>query len=367
VIKFFGLDRQYQSIKEEILHTTDEVLRTGQVLDGEYVTKFESAIANRCQRTYAIAVNSCTQALEFAQRYLQYKNKNLNNSILIPNISFVATINSVVHIQNRPILCDTDQGGILDLSGFKYNFQNFGIDAVMYVNLFGNIIDYYKLLTLTKFFNNDTFLIEDAAQSFGGSYKSIPSGKLGDVSCLSFDPTKNLSNYGSGGMLLTDDYEMLIFFLSLRDHGKASNHLISGTNSKMSELDSAHMLVKLQYFDQWQARRTQIANYYNQELVNKVQIPIVNDDVKHAWHKYVIRCHDRSALKQYLYQNQIETKIHYPSTLNDTFIGTSYTRNTCYLENSIQFVKDCLSLPIYPELSDSEVEQVVTLIKNYIP
>ena len=367
MIKFFGLDRQYQCLKEEILHTTNEVLRSGQLLDGPYVKKFVSAVAERCNRTYAIAVNSCTQALEFVQHCHQYKSKKIANQVLIPNISFIATLNSTIRVGNQPVFCDTDSQGLMDLESFEHNLNQHGIDSIMYVNLFGNIIDYHKFINFTKFFNPNIFIIEDAAQSFGGSYNNIPSGKLGDVSCLSFDPTKNLANYGSGGMILLDDFEMYLYLINLRDNGKPSQYSICGTNSKMSELDSAHMLIKLKYFDQWQQRREDIANYYSKELCEIVQTPHISPNIKHAWHKYVIRYHDRSALQQQLIENNIDSKIHYTSTLHSTDLGINYANiQYSHMPSSTQFTKECLSLPIYPELLDAEVEKIVDVIKSYI-
>ena len=365
MIKFFGLDRQYQNLKEEILDTTDQVLRTGRVLDGEYTRKFETAIGTRTQRTFAISVNSGSQALIFAQQYKQtlYAKEGIT---LIPSISFIATLNSVLMVGNKPVFCDTNEAGLIDLETMDMSLNDAGVDNIMYVNLFGNIIDYDRFRTQTEFFGSDIFVIEDAAQSFGGFYKGIPSGKLGSVSCLSFDPTKNLPNYGSGGMLLTDDPDMYKFLKNLRDNGKESHHEIIGTNSKMSELDSACMLIKLKYFDSWQQRRRQIAEYYNKELSHIVETPKTTEHVDHAWHKYVIKVFQRSTLQDYLTKKNIETKIHYDKPLFETGLGFNYLNSLkqLYRESSI-FCMRCLSLPIYPELSDSEVEYIVDTIKSY--
>jgi dTDP-4-amino-4,6-dideoxygalactose transaminase len=361
MIKFFGLDRQYQSLKEEILDATDQVLKTGLVLDGPFTKKFETAIALRTHRTYAIAVNSCTQALIFAQQCTNNQRKTL-----IPSISFIATLNSVLMTGNTPVFCNTDDQGLIDLESLDMNLNDAGIDTVMYVNLFGNVVDYDRFTTQTQFFNKDIFVIEDAAQSFGASYKGIPSGKLGTISCLSFDPTKNLPNYGSGGMLLTDDYQIYDKLRNLRDNGKYSQHELLGTNSKMSETDCASMLVKLKYFDSWQRRREDIAEYYTRELNNLVETPSVEHNVNHAWHKYVIKFFARNSLKEHLEKNNIETKIHYSQPLFDSNLGFSYVNSVKQLyRESSKFCMECLSLPIYPELTDAEVEKIVSVIENF--
>jgi dTDP-4-amino-4,6-dideoxygalactose transaminase len=168
---------------------------------------------------------------------------------------------------------------------------------------------------------------------------------MGDVSVLSFDPTKNLNNYGSGGMILTDDFQIYETCRGLRDNGKII-HDSPGTNSKMSEADCAQMLVKLGHFDAWQRRRSEIANYYIDALYQYVDILIPGEGVEHAWHKFVIRTENRSAL--------IGVGFNYVDYSKDLYTETS------------AFTRECLSLPIYPELSDSEIETVVEKIKQYI-
>jgi dTDP-4-amino-4,6-dideoxygalactose transaminase len=361
VIPFFGVERQYRNLREEILDITDRVYSTGRVLDGEYTREFELRIAQRCHRSYAIAVNSGTQALVFA---LKTKNQH-PSSVLIPTVSFVATINSVLMNSLHPCFCDIDYKGLINLESYD-NKLNGTVGAIMYVNLFGNCIDYDRFRMVTEFFNDNLVIIEDAAQSFGASYKNIPSGKMGDMSVLSFDPTKNLNNYGSGGMILTDDYEIYQECLSLRDNGKAI-HDIAGTNSKMSEADCAQMLVKLNHFDSWQRRRTEIANYYIDQLYQYCDILVPNTDVTHAWSKFVLRTSNRNSLVHHLSLAGIETKINYSTALYDHGVGFNYIdySKDLYPETSA-FTQECLSLPIYPELTDSEVEVITDSIRQYI-
>lgn len=362
VIPFFGIARQYKTIKEEILDITDRVLSTGRVLDAEYTKHFEEKIARRCNRAYALAVNSGTQALIFAQMAAMSKPPY---SVLIPTVSFVATINSVLMNNFTPVFCDVDYKGLLDINSYEYKLDQ-SVGAVMYVNLFGNCVDWDRFRIQTKFFNDDLVIIEDAAQSFGANYKGIPSGKMGDISVLSFDPTKNLNNYGSGGMILTDDFHLYETCRALRDNGKAI-HDTPGTNSKMGEADCAQMLVKLEYFDEWQRRRKDIANYYINELYQYVDILVPNEGVEHAWHKFVIRTDHRHALMAHLSRQGIETKIHYESPLYDLGVGFNYVDygRDLYTETAA-FTRECLSLPIYPELTDSEVETIVKCIRDYI-
>lgn len=372
LIKFIDLGKQYLGIKSEVLDAVDNVLSTGKVLDGQYVESFEKAIARMTNRSYAVAVNSGTQALIFALQALETTNKlkNIRNKILIPSISFVATLNAVLETQNTPVFCDVDNQALMDLNSLTepYNFASRDrlLDAIMYVNIFGNTVDYERFYTSIKFFGGEEIpIIEDAAQSLGAKYKGTPSGKLGDISILSFDPTKNLPNYGSGGMVLTDDIKEYTVLRDLRDNGKWDNFARSGTNSKMSELDAAVMLVKLNHFAKWQRRRTDIANYYTQELADYVNVPEITRDCEPSWHKYVIKDHNRTSLRAHLTLNHIETKIHYDTPLFDYPLGFGFADfKSSHYTNSTLFSRTCLSLPIYPELTDLEVERIVNAVKT---
>lgn len=363
IIPFFGVKRQYESIRKEILDASDQVYSSGRVLDGYYTEEFERQIAARCQRRYAVSVGSGTQALIFAQRLLFPESSN----IIIPTISFIATLNSVLMAGNTPIFCDVDDQALLNLESMDYALDAAGAAGVMYVNIFGNVIDYDRFETIVKFFNRDIRIIEDAAQSFGAKYKNIPSGAMGDVSILSFDPTKNLNNYGSGGMVLVDNLADAKSIKDMRDNGKINDHELPGTNSKMSEADCAQMLVKLRHFDRWQTRRTAIAEYYTQELGELVDTPKTTEDGLHSWHKYVIRLSDRTGLQYHLSKSGIETKVHYDRPLYEYEVGYTYINYVAELyREASAFCSECLSLPIYPELSDTEVERIVEEIKFWL-
>ena len=366
MIPFFGLDRQYKELREEIMAMTDYIHSTGKVLDGPYTSQFEDAIARRCHREYGIAVNSCSQALLFTLLY--YTHSCPNKRILLPAISYPATSNAAVMSGFKPFYIDIDGSAMLDIN--KIDIHKFNIDCVLYVNLYGNVIDYDKLRLVTHFFDKGYPIVEDAAQSFGAEYKGIPSGKLGSASCLSFDPTKNLPNYGSGGMILTDDNELHRFALNMRNNGKTSNFQMMGTNSRMSEVDCANMLIKLKHFDKWQDRRANIANYYIERLGNIIDFPEVSEDVtKHAWSKFVIYNIDQRVLLNHLKVNKIEAKVHYQTMLPalaasaDPYIDGVPEAN---YPNALKLTQTALSLPIYPELTDVEVDYIVeTIIRFY--
>ena len=364
-IKLYGVDRQYQNLKKEILDATDKVLSSGRVLDGAYTEAFELALAHRCGRKHAVTVNSATQGLIFA---LMSAPAAQNSGVLIPSISYVATVNAALFFSNKLMMCDIDSSGLIDLGTVEDPLAN-NTSVIMYANLFGNTVDWDRFQIMSGFFsNNSVYVIEDAAQSFGASFNGVASGKMGDVSVFSFDPTKNLNNFGSGGMLLTDDERIALTIRNLKDNGKYTAHEMAGSNSKMSEVDCATMLIKLKHFDKWQSRRTKIADYYTRELQGLVGVPITTSGTTHAWSKYVIRTNNRNMLKKHLTYNDIESKITYSRPLYFEYVAQKYTPMSTDNETNWEaekFTRECLSLPIYPELNDSEVEKIVKTIKEY--
>jgi dTDP-4-amino-4,6-dideoxygalactose transaminase len=363
-IPFFALDRQYQTIRTDILNAYDKVMSSGKVIRGINTQMLEEEIAARCDRQFAIAVNSGTSALMGAIISLHCQSKN----ILCPAESFVATANAIYSTSNNPVIVDSDYSGLLNIKKLtKSKLEN--ASALLYVNLYGNCLDYDNLRVMLELYGISNLpIIEDACQSFGSSYKGIPSGKLGTISCLSFDPTKNLNNYGSGGMILTDDIHVAEYMRNFRSNGTEvySHRLEYGINVQMSEMDAAGLLVKLKHFDKWQARRTQIANHYNSEFskIFALDIPTQTLDSVCNWHKYVLRAShvDRNKLKEHLEKNGIETRIHYDMSLRQHQMNIDkYDTNTISHKNC----QEKLSLPIYPELKDEEVEYIIKVVKEY--
>ena len=361
-IPFNNVGRQYQQISHELWHEYDVVKSSGQLLNGPRLATFEDQMAIRCGREYAIATNSGTNAIhyvfDFIQRSRELRGMAREIGIAIPNFSFRST-RSCMEGRGTIIPVDVRQdNGLMDISSM---FAHQPIDALMYVNLYGNMIDYSELVTVVRLFidNPEAVVVEDACQSFGSTYEGKPSGGFGDFSVLSFDPTKNLGHAG-GGMILTDDHSSAAWLWEYIRNGNAStNH--PKVNSTISELDASALLVKLKYFDQWQARRKEIAEYYNDNLDPAIITPnmTMTKGVESNWHKYVIMSNRRDSISSYLEEQQIETKIHYKMSLDAMVVVPEFgNMGARVMSNNV------LSLPIYPELTDSEVERIVECV-NY--
>lgn len=342
-IRFNGIDRLYDAYSWRLTRRAKKVWESGDVLQGKYLKQLEEAVAKKYKRKYAVGVGSATDGLYFALKALGITE---NDSIICPTLSYVATSGAIKRLGSKIHFADTDQNG---------NIGDWGImglpKAVLYVNLFGNLADYDRLRNYCDAYRIP--LIEDAAQSQGAYYGKIPSGKLGDVSVFSFDPMKNMPSFGSGGMVLTDRLDIYKSVNSLRRHGFNSN-MAYGYNSLISEDHAHQLLLLLKKFDRLQKMREKVCNRYKKNLpeVKFIETPT---NTKSSYHKLVMLCEKRDELKKYLESNDIETKIHYKDTLD----------NTQRYKNAESICAKAISLPIYPHLKMREVDYICERIKKF--
>lgn len=350
MIKFFNVDLQYQQDREVYLDLADHVYSSGQVINGKYCRKLEDSLKTRTNRKHCVLTASCTDALAFVGNTLQSEN---SNNFIFPNLSFPATNNGFARESNykntQRIYIPVDDNGNIDLVLLE-NKLNF-VDAstktiVVWVNLFGHTVDFDRIAELQTQYPTVDF-VEDAAQSIGASWKDTPSGSAGVASCFSFDPTKNLGAFGIGGAMLTDS-DAIADAVDLHRRPHTPKWINHGYNSQINEVDAAMVWWKLENrFDDWQKRRTEIAEYYLDNL--NVECVRPHKNCTSAWHKFVIKHSDRDKLKQELKEHEIDTRVHYPRTLDNQ-------HNT--------FTDSCLSLPIYPELSDTDVERITRTVNK---
>lgn len=347
MIPHFGIKRQYQYLKKELFDYTDLVFRSGQFLDGPFADKFQKWLTDRTGYRYAILTHSGTQALELIAFYeISLHEENTTPTIRIPNLTYPATLNAFMTSGWNIELVDTDKNGLAKLPEFsmvdydKYDCFVGLYGAVPEDNLYGNLI------------------IDGAqhwlAQQDGQRY----------TMAISFDPTKNLYASGNGGAILTDDAGLYDFAMSFKNNGKP-DHMIEGTNSKLSEMDCAHLFVRTRYIDRWQDRRQEIRLFYLEQFENLPIRCLSRDFTFHMDQKFVIYTSDRTELDQYLIQNEIETKIHYPYTLSELPVAASIETKPDMVSTSTMLSRGVLSLPIHPELTDGEIEYIADKVKDY--
>lgn len=355
-IPFTGLRKQYNSIRSEILDATDEVLRSGQIMNGNYTAEFENWLARRNKVKYAVTCHSGTQALEIMAEFArQYIHPGSNPPrVLIPSLTYVATANAFARAGYEVALLDTNFYGMADYG--KVN-RNISYQVIVQIGLYGASVKHDRVAGIKGM----GIVMEDAAQH----WLSDDCNRTGWAAAISFDPMKNLGNYGNGGAIVTDHVNLLEFARGWRDNGKP-NHGQLGTNSRMSEIDCAQMMVKTRYIDAWQRRRGVIVRYWMDRLKGSGMRRLIDETNynTHAYHKFVIETDCRDRLRQHLDLHKIETRIHYEKPLHEL---PAYEKCTGpdILSGASALSRRCLSLPLYPELTDLEVEYIIDQVLDF--
>jgi len=350
-IAHFGLARQYRNLKDELLEATDQALREGCLMAGPYTSKFETWLALKTGAEFAVTVHSGTQALEIIALFLRSQwfvtvQSEMKPSVYIPNVTYPATLNAFINADWDVELVDTDKNGLINQEHLD-RLQMFS-----YICMVG----LYGARTPDATSNH----IVDGAQHWLIADKN----SMGIGMAISFDPTKNLPSSGNGGAIVTNDRELYEFAYNYRSNGKPDWHQMSGTNSRMSELDCAHLLVRSRHIDSWQWRRKQIRYYYLEQFKNLPMHCLSRDFQVHADQKFVIYTDRRDDLHEHLKKHNIESKVHYTHALSELPISR-YLKRPDMLSTSVMLTRGVLSLPIYPELTDGEVEYISSVVRKF--
>ena len=351
-IPFTGLRKQYNALRTEILDATDEVLRSGQLMNGNNTAEFEHWLAKKNRVEYAVTCHSGTQALEIIAEYWASQ-LTVHPRVFLPSFTYVATANAFIRAGWDLHFIDTDAYGVIDDTKFPTGVE---YDAVVLVGLYGKSITHSAhVRNWNTWVANNTIVIEDAAQH----WLANNSQRIGDAAAISFDPMKNLACYGNGGAVVTDSLDLAEFARAWRDNGKP-NYNYAGTNGRMSEIDCAQMLVKTKYLDRWQARRAQISDFWRERFSRHSEIRCLIDEnnaYNHAHHKFVIDINNRDLARQKLADRKIETRVHYERPIHEIDIYRQWP-GPDMLAVSSSLARRVLSLPLYPELTDLEVEYI---------
>ena len=344
-IPFTGLKKQYNNLRTEILDATDEVLRSGQLMSGNYTAEFENWLAKKNHSKYAVTCHSGSQALEIIAEYYRLQTSVTPPRVVVPAMTYVATANAFIRAGWEVYIADTDAYGLLDKKKIPHELS---VQATVLVGLYGAAVN------ADRFWGTD-LIIEDGAQH----WLSNGCSRIGNATAISFDPMKNLNSYGNGGAVVTDDIDLLEFAREWCNNGKPK-HTNIGTNSRMSEIESAQMMVKTKYIDTWQDRRKNISLYWMGRLKNsgiRSLITTQNFDT-HCYHKFVIDIDNRDIVSRNLAIKGIETRVHYREPLHELPAYTDYS-GPDILSVASALSRRVLSLPCYPELSDLEVEYII--------
>ena len=350
LIPHFGLKRQYNDLQEELLEVTHEALKEGVLVNGPFTASFESWLRDYTGCKFATVTHSCTHALELIAGY-HYDLSFLAGDeeaprIRIPNLTFPATLNAFYSMGWDVELVDTDNNGLMKFDEYENDFNTY----TCFVGLYGANPN-------RNFYSNT---IVDGAQH----WLSVNKNQVGDAMAISFDPTKNLPSSGNGGAIVTNDETLYQWANSMKNNGKP-DHFYPGTNTKMSELECAHLMVRSKYIDRWQNRREKIRNYYLDRFEDMPFRCLSESFENHADQKFVIYTQDRNELVKYLLDNKIEARVHYPYALSELPMAKDIIKKPDLICTSIGLSRGVLSLPIYPELDDSEVEAIADTVMKF--
>jgi len=367
-IPLVNLSLQHQPIQTQIQQVIAEIIQRGDFILGQALAEFETAFAAACGVQYGIGVACGTDAIALG---LQACGIQPGDEIIIPANTFIATIIGVMQAKAIPILVDCDPDtALIDLTAAEIAITS-KTKAIIPVHLYGQMVSPIKLLDLAN--RHNLIIFEDAAQAHLASREGYRAGSFGKAAAFSFYPSKNLGSFGDGGMLITNDAKVAQTMRTLRNYGAQSKYLHTeiGTNSRLDNLQAAVLNVKLPYLEKWNGDRNLVAQYYNtllEPLKHKGIVPIANhSSSRHIYHLYVIRVTEKSpinrnTLQEKLAENGIETGIHYPIPCH---LQPAYQNlgNPGDFPNTETLCQQILSLPMYPGLSNIQIEQVVKAIE----
>lgn len=371
MVPFFDLTRQHEEIREEIESALRRVFEKGRFILGEEVSRFEEAFTRYLGVAYGVGVDSGTDALCLGLRALGV---NEGDRVITVSHSFVASALAISLVGGRPLFVDIDPRSYtmdpnrLDalLKGWERRGKVKEIKAIVPVHLYGHPADMDSILEIAGRY--DLAVIEDACQAHGATIGTKKVGTFGTLACFSFYPTKNLGAYGDAGMVVTWSKKLAERLRLFRCYGekKRYEHVLLGGNHRLDEIQAAILRVKLKYLDAWIDRRRTYAEFYTRRLSRTgVICPQEAMGVRHVYHLYVLQTGRRKALQAFLNERGIGTLIHYPIPihLQKAYKNLGYRRGMLPVTEKV--ARRILSLPLFPELRPSELEEVVDGIESF--
>jgi dTDP-4-amino-4,6-dideoxygalactose transaminase len=330
---------------------------------GPDVAQFEKDFARFCGADHCVGFNSGTSALHIAMLLLGI---GPGDEVLTTPMTFVATSWAISYVGAKPVFADIEDPTFTLDPDLVERAITPRTKAVLPVHLYGHPVDLDPLLKICR--KHHLPLVEDAAQAHGAKYNGKPVGTFGAISCFSFYPGKNLGAYGEGGALVTNDPAFAARARALREHGSTRRyyHDEVGYNYRMEGIQGAVLEVKLKHLDKWTAERRRVAHRYHELLdATPLQLPREAGYAQSAWHLYVVRHPRRDELREFLEANHIGCALHYPLPLHLQKCYASLGCKPGDFPVAEKAARQCLSLPIYPEMTDDQIQRVASVIKDF--
>jgi dTDP-4-amino-4,6-dideoxygalactose transaminase len=364
MIPLVDLVAQYHSIKQEIDDAVNATLESGHFILGPAVLKFEESIASYLGVKFAIGLASGTDALVLALRAL---NIGAGDEVIIPAYTFFATAGTVMSVGAKPVIVDVDPSTYeIDITKIEERITP-NTKAIIPVHLYGHPADMDPILEIAQ--KHSLKVIEDNAQAFGATYKGRKTGSLGEIGCLSFFPTKNLGAFGDGGMVVTNDAALAERMRMLRTHGWKKKYYSEevGYNSRLDAMQAAILQAKLPHVDQWNEKRSAIAARYGEKLAPLgVTLPVECDWGTHVYHLYIIRSDLRAELQAFLKQKGIASEVYYPLPPHLSIPCQTLGYKDGDFPVAEQAATETLALPLYPELTVEQQDEVIAAVKEFV-
>jgi len=360
-VPFVNLGLQYQNIRTEILAKFDDISSRGAYILNEDVTAFEENFAAYCGVKYAVSVGNGSDALVLCLHALGVGPGD--EVITAPN-SFIASAWVIARVGAKPVFADVRADYNIDPAKVREAVTP-RTKAILPVHLTGRPAAMDELTEIAQKFS--LFVLEDAAQAIGAKYYGRQAGSLGDAGCFSLHPLKNLHVHGDGGMITTNNQELFNKLVLLRNHGLKNRDecVLWGFNSRLDGIQAAIANIKMKYLGEWTRRFRAIAERYTQALRGLLNVPSDLPHEESVYHRYVVRSDRRDALQAHLAEQGVETKVNYPIPihLQEVCHGLGYQRGDFPIAE--QLAGEILSLPIYAEMDDGQVDWVIEAVKNF--
>jgi len=372
MISFWSYKKEYKKINKKILKKIDQVLSKGNIFFGSELKKFEKDFLSKNRSKYGIAVGSGTDAL-----YISLKAINIRNGdeVITAANTAIPTISAIVNSGATPVLVDVGEDYLMDPLKIEKKI-NRKTKAIIPVHLYGQSCDMSKIKKIAS--NYKLKIIEDCAQAQGAKYKNKFVGNFGDFGCFSFYPTKILGTYGDGGFIIVKnfkDYEKIkrLRFYGIETSNKKNIYYNryyaneNGLNSRLDEIQSSILNLKMKYVNNYISQRKKLANLYLKYLDDtSLKLPKPNKTNQHVYHLFTVRHSKRNFIIKMLNKKKIGTRIIYPFPINNMNGYKKFKFNNKELENTIKYSKEIFSLPLHPEIKFSEVKKICKNLKDIL-
>src|SRR5712691_12309322 len=359
-VPYFDLQTQYDALRSEVLTALEEICKSSRFAQGPATADFEARFAAYCGVNHCVSLNSGTSALHLALRCLDIAP---GDEVITVSMTFIATAWAISYVGATPVFVDIDPvRRTLNVDNLEAAITS-RTKAIIPVHLYGMPAEMDRIMAIAE--QHGVPVIEDAAQAHGARYQGRRVGQFGQIACFSFYPSKNLGAYGEGGALITNDASIAHRACSLRDHAQSQKYIHDeiGYNYRMDSFQAAVLSIKLKHLDAWNAARVERARSYTKLLEgSSYKMPANVSDSECVWHCYVIETQQRDRVHSALQEAGIQTAVHYPLPIHRQKAYAHLEYKSGDLPVTEALCEQCLSLPIYPELSKEKISHVVSIL-----